>query len=108
MIHVFIFITVRHSARDDAAMIITYYCTVRVRVQYVYSSVIIVGRAKMQLITTQAGGVTLAANRKREFSFAPPRLPPPHRDGFPIKNAERVFFIARFGFLPLLSHLRPA
>ena len=32
MIHVFIFITVRHSARDDAAMIITYYCTVRVRV----------------------------------------------------------------------------
>eukprot|EP00982_Pelagococcus_subviridis_P007952 30789-Pelagococcus_subviridis.AAC.4 len=47
----------------------------------------------MQLITTQAGGVTLAANRKREFSFAPPRVS--HRDGFPIKNAERVFFIAR-------------
>jgi hypothetical protein len=47
----------------------------------------------MQLITPQAGGVTLAANRKREFSFAPPRVS--HRDGFPIKNAERVFFIAR-------------
>ena len=37
--------------------------------------------------------MTLAANRKREFSFAPPRVS--HRDGFPIKNAERVFFIAR-------------
>ena len=35
VLYMFIFITVRHSARDDAAMIITYYCTVRVRVQYV-------------------------------------------------------------------------